>query len=301
VALDSAIQPDGAVQSRLTLPADARPAGRILFHPADRGVTADIKLASLWLPAADNTRYLLQNLQVTSRSRLGAAGLRLGEFAVQLEQLSRVSPDEPQRDLLDGLRLRSGAEAENGRVTVTSHWEIAALHVGPLALQRLDALLRMNGLSAVLLARAVRVLPLFFLERPPSGGPQLALAGTLLSSFSRLLQSEPALNLERLRFASALGDLDAALNWRLTPPGGRQALDPEQWLRRLQMDGRVTAAEPLARRLAALLGDTAGDTGWVDEGLRQGLLRRRDDLLFARWRLRDGWLKVNDQILQLSQ
>ncbi len=300
IALESAISRDGVIQSRLSLAADQRPAGRVRFQPDDRELQGEIALEALSLPSAGGNPYRLQHLRMASRSRLGAAGLRLGDFEIQLATLARAARGAQDRELVHGLYIKSAATAEQGRVTVTSRCQVESLRLGGLAIQRLDALLHLDGMSAVLLARALRVLPLFFLEQPPPGGPQLALAGALASSFARLLQSEPSLSLERLRFATAEGDLDAALSWRLTPPEPRQALDPNHWLQRVQLEGRLTVAEALARRLTAALGDAARETGWVDEGLRQGLLQRRGDLLLAQWRLRDGWLKVNDRILQLT-
>ena len=301
IAIDSDLSWHGGIRSAMTLAASDRPLGEIRYQPETHRVETNLNLAELAIPIRKASQYSLSGLNFSSSSYLGAAGLRLGDMKLQLDGLDFIAPGQAGRRQLRGLYLSSEAKVDKGRVQVSSQWRIAVMGLGDLRLKRLEASLRLQGLSSVLLARTARVLPLFFLERPPPGGPELALAGTLLTNFTRLLESEPSLTLDRLRFSSPEGDLDAALHWRLRPPHPSLALDPDHWLRRLELQGNLNIGESVARRLIAYLGNEPVGSGWLDDLLRRGLLLKgRDDTLRSELRMRDGNLEINGRPVQLG-
>ncbi len=298
-ALDSTLAWTGESRSELTLLHGGQPIGRILFHPERQRVETSVAFQELAFPAANGGQHQLRGLSLRSNTYLGAAGLRLGDMELWLDGAeSGVSGVEGPVQL-QGLQLSTDASAEKGRVLLTSRWRIGSVRVGGFSAQRLEAELRLQGISAVLLARTARLLPLFLLERPPPGGPQMALAGTLLANFTRLLESEPSLSLEHLRLSTPDGELDARLHWRLRQPDPQQVLDPNHWLQRLELEGRLHIGEALARRLVAAVCDESEETGWIDDLLRQGLLQQRGDELFTALWIRDGLLQVNEQRISL--
>lgn len=293
IVIDTDLFLDDGSRSNLVMAASGQSIGSIRYRPQEQRLEASLRMAELSIPAGEAGQYSLYGLDFSADSYLGAAGLRLGGMELRLDGMDFLAVDGGMRRQLRGLHLNSGASAAEGRVLVTNQWRIGALGLGDYTLNRLEASLRLQGLSAVLLARTARVVPLFFLERPPPGAPAMALAGTLLSNFTRLLQSEPRLDLEYLRFSTADGDFDAALHWRLRPPQSTRALDPDNWWRRLELEGRLEIAESLARRLMASLGDESEETGWLDDLLREGLLLHRHDRFYSKLRMQHGRLSVN--------
>ena len=211
----------------------------------------ELRLSLLDLLEQDRPLLRLRNLAATAETARDVAGLRLGRGSLTLEEASVAHPDLDGPLRIHGLevQVRSGAEGE--MVWATAAYRAQKLEAGAERISSAELRIRVDKLSAPVLARLDRALRGLAATGPAGGLEALNQMVALAAILAKLLESDPELVVERLHLVTPDGAVEGRLTLTISGLRPLDLLNPRRWLEGLDGSGELSMPEALLHRLVA--------------------------------------------------
>ncbi len=251
--LSTRISLDGDTHLRF-LPASAKGKlsdlrGELRLDSVSRRIWGSLTLSPFEYADAGGRRLRQGILDMELDSARGAAGLRLGSSHLKLSEMNLMTPDWPASLHIEGLSLETRTGVQQASAWTTADCRIERIGFDDSLIEDVQLRMRIDGLSAAVLARLVGSLGNLAAQQADDGRKAFALFGLVMGNLTRLLKGGPQLSLERLHLNTPEGPVDAELELKLTGMSADQVMDASVWLRSLSASGRLELPEILIQEI----------------------------------------------------